>query len=115
MFQTFANDFQRNFIADHRWRYLTNGLAVTLEVTFFAVLLGVVLGFSVALVREAHRSTGKFRLLSAIGGVYLTVIRGTPGGGQRLTRGSAVRRLSMRTPLRSHRPPGTVPSGRSAG
>ena len=41
MFQTFANDFQRNFIADHRWRYLTNGLAVTLEVTFFAVLLGV--------------------------------------------------------------------------
>ena len=78
MFQTFANDFQRNFIADHRWRYLTNGLAVTLEVTFFAVLLGVVLGFSVALVREAHRSTGKFRLLSAIGGVYLTVIRGTP-------------------------------------
>ncbi len=78
MFQTFANDFQRNFIADHRWRYLTNGLAVTLEVTFFAVLLGVLLGFSVALVREAHRSTGKFRLLSAIGGVYLTVIRGTP-------------------------------------
>ena len=41
MFQTFANDFQRNFLADHRWRYLTNGLAVTLEVTFFAALLGV--------------------------------------------------------------------------
>lgn len=78
MFQGFADDFYRNFILDHRWRYLTNGLLLTLEITFFAVLLGVVLGFSVALVREAHRSTGKFRLLSAIGGVYLTVIRGTP-------------------------------------
>ena len=78
MFQGFADDFYRNFILDHRWRYLSNGLLLTLEITFFAVLLGVVLGFSVALVREAHRSTGKFRLLSAIGGVYLTVIRGTP-------------------------------------
>ena len=26
-----------NFITDNRWRYLTNGLKVTLEVTFFAV------------------------------------------------------------------------------
>lgn len=78
MFQSFADEFYRNFIFEQRWRYLTNGLLLTLQITFFAVLLGVVLGFSVALVREAHRSTGKFRLLSAIGGVYLTVIRGTP-------------------------------------
>ena len=78
MFQSFADEFYRNFIFEQRWRYLSNGLLLTMEITFFAVLLGVVLGFSVALVREAHRSTGKFRLLSAIGGVYLTVIRGTP-------------------------------------
>lgn len=78
MFQSFADGFYRNFIFEQRWRYLSNGLLLTLQITFFAVLLGVVLGFSVALVREAHRSTGKFRLLSAIGGVYLTVIRGTP-------------------------------------
>ena len=78
MFQSFADEFYRNFIFEQRWRYLSNGLLLTLEITFFAVLLGVLLGFSVALVREAHRSTGKFRLLSTIGGVYLTVIRGTP-------------------------------------
>lgn len=78
MFQSFADEFYRNFIAEQRWHYLSNGLLLTLEITFFAVLLGVLLGFSVALVREAHRSTGKFRLLSAIGGIYLTVIRGTP-------------------------------------
>ena len=78
MFQSFADGFYRNFIFEQRWRYLSNGLLLTLEITFFAVLLGVLLGFSVALVREAHRSTGKFRLLSTIGGIYLTVIRGTP-------------------------------------
>ena len=78
MFQSFTDEFYRNFIFEQRWRYLSNGLLLTLEITFFAVLLGVLLGFSVALVREAHRSTGKFRLLSTIGGIYLTVIRGTP-------------------------------------
>ena len=78
MFRVFANNFYRNFIAERRWHYLIDGLVITLEITFFAVLLGVVLGFSVAMLREAHRSTGKFRLLSALGGVYLTVIRGTP-------------------------------------
>ena len=78
MFQSFADEFYRNFIFEQRWRYLSNGLLLTLEITFFAVILGVLLGFSVALVREAHRSTGKFRLLSTIGGIYLTVIRGTP-------------------------------------
>ena len=39
MFQSFADDLYRNFIVDHRWRYLTNGLLLTLEITFFAVLL----------------------------------------------------------------------------
>lgn len=29
-----------NFIDDGRWHYIVDGLKVTLEVTFFAVLLG---------------------------------------------------------------------------
>ena len=41
-----------NFITDNRWRYLTNGLKVTLEVTFFAVLIGILLGLLVAVVRS---------------------------------------------------------------
>ena len=78
MFQSFADEFYRNFIFEQRWRYLSNGLLLTLEISVVVVLLSGLLGFSVALVREAHRSTGKFRLLSTIGGIYLTVIRGTP-------------------------------------
>ena len=48
-----------NFIADNRWRYLTNGLKVTLEVTFFAVLIGIVLGLLVAVVRCVWPELGR--------------------------------------------------------
>ena len=41
---TFQERFYLNFIKDSRWHYLTDGLLVTLEVTFFAVLIGIVIG-----------------------------------------------------------------------
>lgn len=78
MWQKFTEGIVLNFIKDNRWRYLTNGLGVTLKITFFAVLLGLVIGFVVSMVRSAHENTGKLRLLNAICGLYLTVIRGTP-------------------------------------
>lgn len=78
MWQKFIEGIVLNFIKDNRWRYLTNGLGVTLKITFFAVLLGLVIGFVVSMVRSAHENTGKLRLLNAICGLYLTVIRGTP-------------------------------------
>jgi len=78
MWQKFTEGIVLNFIKDNRWRYLTNGLGVTLKITFFAVLLGLVIGFVVSMVRSAHESTGKLKLLNAICGLYLTVIRGTP-------------------------------------
>lgn len=78
MWQKFTEGIVLNFIKDNRWRYLTNGLGVTLKITFFAVLLGLVIGFAVSMVRSAHENTGKLKLLNAICGLYLTVIRGTP-------------------------------------
>ena len=78
MWQKFTEGIVLNFIKDNRWRYLTNGLGVTLKITFFAVLLGLVIGFVVSMVRSAHENTGKLKLLNAICGLYLTVIRGTP-------------------------------------
>lgn len=44
----------------------------------FACLVGIVLGFLVALVRSTHERTGKLKLLNGICSLYLTVIRGTP-------------------------------------
>lgn len=74
----FIKDFTLNFIKDDRWKYLVNGLGVTLRVTLFAVLIGIVIGFIVAIVRATHDKTGKLKVLNFLANIYLTVIRGTP-------------------------------------
>ncbi|MGE9942209.1 amino acid ABC transporter permease [Lachnospiraceae bacterium HCP28S3_F9] len=78
MLQTFQDKFYLNFIKDDRWKYIWDGLGITLQVTFFAVLIGIVLGFLVAVVRSTCDKTGKLKILNAICKLYLTVIRGTP-------------------------------------
>lgn len=57
---------------------MVDGLAVTLEITFFAVIIGIILGFVVAIIRSTYDKTGKLKILNFICNVYLTVIRGTP-------------------------------------
>lgn len=88
MWNDFKDEFVLNFVADNRWRYLTDGLRITLTVTFFALLLGIVIGVVVAVIRSTHDKTiedmnpgfGKFLLtfFDKVCRVYLTVIRGTP-------------------------------------
>ena len=70
--------FTNNFITDNRWKYLWDGLGITLQVTFFAVLIGILLGFTIAIIRSTHDKTGKLRFLDFLCRIYLTVIRGTP-------------------------------------
>ncbi len=76
--QELKNEFILNFIEDNRWKYIVDGLKITLIVTIFAVLIGVLLGFLIAIVRTTHDKTGKLKILNGICKVYLTVIRGTP-------------------------------------
>lgn len=88
-FSDFQKQFYLNFIAEDRWKYLWNGLGVTLRITFFAVLLGIVIGMLVAIIRASHDnniatmrrgSASRFllRFLNGLAKVYLTIIRGTP-------------------------------------
>lgn len=89
-FQNLADRFYLNFIADERWRYVTDGLKATLIITFFALIIGVVLGFLLALIRSTYDRTGKkflkwecigdflLWILNIFAKVYLTIIRGTP-------------------------------------
>ncbi|MCI5584783.1 MAG: amino acid ABC transporter permease [Lachnospiraceae bacterium] len=80
--QDFMDKFYLNFIVDDRWRYITNGLKTTFMVTIFASILGVVLGFLIALIRSTADKSGSrnfvLKLLNWFCKVYLTVIRGTP-------------------------------------
>ena len=74
----FADTFYLNFIKEDRWKYIVDGLGVTLQVTLFAVLIGIALGFVVAIIRSTHDKTGKMKILNWLCNIYLTVIRGTP-------------------------------------
>ena len=80
--------FILNFIDDNRWKYLLDGLGVTLEITFLAVLLGITIGIVIAIIRATHDNTietlrpgpGRvlMQILNGIAKIYLTVIRGNP-------------------------------------
>ena len=78
MLQSLQDRFYLNFVKDDRWMYIVDGLKVTLLVTFFAVLIGIVIGFLVATVRSTYDKTGKLKILNILCQIYLTVIRGTP-------------------------------------
>ena len=78
MMDNFTASFYQNFIEDDRWKYITDGLFHTLRITFFAVLIGIFLGFLIAVVRSTYDKTHRLGVLNALCKVYLTVIRGTP-------------------------------------
>jgi len=78
MLENFTDKFISTFIEDNRWKYLFNGLGVTLRITVVAALLGIFLGFLVAIIRSTHDKTGKLKFSNFIAQIYLTVIRGTP-------------------------------------
>lgn len=84
-FQKFAEEFKQDFIDENRWQYLLKGLGTTLFITFFALLLGLALGFVVAVVRSTHDKVctakgGHFflRFGNVLSKIYLTIVRGTP-------------------------------------
>ena len=70
--------FHLNFVKDKRYLYLLNGFWVTLKITFFSTLLGIVIGYAVAIVRCTATQTGKMKFADFLCKIYLTVVRGTP-------------------------------------
>ena len=86
--EDFGYQFFKSFIVENRWYQYVEGLGNTLLLTFFALIIGLILGVVVALIRvswdtthaELNPGIGKFllRVGNIISKVYLTVIRGTP-------------------------------------
>ena len=68
-----VDQFYRCFIKEDRYMLLISGIGVTIKVSLLAILLGVVIGFLIAICNLSKKKTLKF-----IGGVYTDVIRGTP-------------------------------------
>lgn len=74
----FIAKFQQDFIESDRYLYLLRGLGNTLLIAALAVILGIVLGFLVAIIRSTHDKHSGLNILNFICKVYLTIWRGTP-------------------------------------
>ena len=73
-----SEKFYQNFIKEQRYLYMLKGLGNTLVITIFAVMIGIILGFLIAIVRTNHDRNGGLTVLNAICQAYLTIVRGTP-------------------------------------
>lgn len=58
--------------------YIFKGLLVTLEVTFFAMLVGVLLGTFASSLRIISKTNKHLKIFEILVGLYTTIIRGTP-------------------------------------
>lgn len=72
------DSFYQTFIFEDRYLYFLEGIKFTLIISFFSVVLGLILGIVTSIVRDYHRQTGKLVLLSKLCDIYIYVIRGTP-------------------------------------
>lgn len=83
-----VSKFVLDFVEKDRWKFITDGLFITLEVTLFSLIIGTIIGILIAVIRTSHDQIGKknlkgisgflLRLLNLICRLYLTIIRGTP-------------------------------------
>lgn len=75
-------DFNQNFLEHDRWKTVLSGLWTTIKLTFFSLIIGIILGFIIAFIRCTYLKTLRpgavLKILNWIMELYLTVIRGTP-------------------------------------
>ena len=81
-----------NFIEDDRWTWLIDGLGVTIKLTVFSFIFGLLIGLVIAIIRVSYdkksdtptisfsQKCGRFILwfLNLICKIYLNIIQGTP-------------------------------------
>lgn len=76
------HEFERNFLEKDngrpRYMYIFDGLKNTILVTLASLLIGIVIGFIVAVIRVTNETTGALDFGAWICKLYLSVMRGTP-------------------------------------
>ena len=77
-FESVAKKFEMAFVTGDRWKLYFSGLGMTLEIAFFAAILGMIIGTIVALMKLSTNKKGKKTIWARIANAYIDVIRGTP-------------------------------------
>ena len=86
---TLQENFNSTFIIENRWQSLLSGLGITLLIALCSTILGLLLGFLLAIIRSTYDMTLKdqycykpgeyaLKVLNFIANLYITIIRGTP-------------------------------------
>lgn len=73
-----CNDFYKSIIVDDRYIFILEGLRNTVLISFFAILIGILLGGLIALIIDFTKDKKGFKILSSICKAYINIIRGTP-------------------------------------
>ena len=68
-----VDTFVRCFVNEGRYMLLVSGIGVTIKVSLLAVVIGIIIGFLIALCNLSGKKP-----LNIIGKIYTDVIRGTP-------------------------------------
>lgn len=77
-FEKVLHMFQVAFLEKDRWKLYLEGLGVTIEIAFFAAILGLVIGTALALMKLSVSRNGKKTVWTVLANIYIDVIRGTP-------------------------------------
>ena len=72
-FSNLSETFEKCFIKDDRYLLLLDGIGVTIKVSILAAIMGLLIGFLIALC-----NLSKKKVLNVIGKIYTDIIRGTP-------------------------------------
>ncbi len=72
------DSFYQTFILEDRYLYFLEGIKFTLIISFFSIVLGLILGIIISIVRDYYKQTQKLFLLSKLCDIYVYIIRGTP-------------------------------------
>lgn len=74
----FLDNLKYVFVDTNGYQLMLKGLGVTLGISFAAGILGIVLGFIIALMKLTETRKKRKTVLSRIAGIYIDVLRGTP-------------------------------------
>lgn len=76
--KTLKEQYFDAFLRFDRWKLYMEGLENTLIIALFAIVIGIIVGVTLAVINYINKKSGKLKILSYIANAYITIIRGTP-------------------------------------
>ena len=77
-FLRIVEQFIYTVISENRYMLILEGLKNTILISIGAIILGILLGILISIIVYTNKTTKKFKFLSSLCRLYITIIRGTP-------------------------------------